>query len=145
MGGRAKARELQAALKEKGKAPRTAFAAQRENQQRHCRICGRQHIKAVGNQFIFARLLMPGAFLGHGRGPLEFNSAAARRAPEKREVILSFFRRQSILYGSMAIARARLMAMVTWRWCLAQLPETRRGIILPRSAVMNFFNRVTSL
>ena len=32
-----------------------------------------------------------------------------------------------------ATVRARLIAWVSWRWCREQLPEIRRGIILPRS------------
>jgi len=37
--------------------------------------------------------------------------------------------------GSRAIVRARLMATVISRWCLAQFPVIRRGMILPRSVV----------
>jgi hypothetical protein len=40
---------------------------------------------------------------------------------------------QSETYGSSAITRARLMATANWRWCFAQVPEARRGAILPRS------------
>src|SRR5439155_1278627 len=36
-------------------------------------------------------------------------------------------------YGSRATVRARLIAWVSWRWWRAQLPEMRRGMILPRS------------
>jgi hypothetical protein len=34
---------------------------------------------------------------------------------------------------------ARLMACVSERWCLAQVPEIRRGIIFPRSVDEKFF------
>src|SRR5262249_12878878 len=37
------------------------------------------------------------------------------------------------LNGSSATARARLMAVVSCRWCLAQLPVIRLGTSLPRS------------
>jgi len=35
--------------------------------------------------------------------------------------------------GRMQRTRAFLMALVSLRWCLAQVPDMRRGIILPRS------------
>jgi hypothetical protein len=35
------------------------------------------------------------------------------------------------------MVRARLMALVNSRWCFAQLPDTRLGMILPRSVVKN--------
>jgi hypothetical protein len=35
--------------------------------------------------------------------------------------------------GRIQRTRAFLMARVTLRWCLAQVPDMRRGIILPRS------------
>src|SRR6266850_4004024 len=47
-------------------------------------------------------------------------------------------------YGSSATVRARLMAWVSWRWWRAQLPEIRRGMILPRS-VTRLRRRRTSL
>src|SRR5207245_1739040 len=47
-------------------------------------------------------------------------------------------------YGSRATVRARLMAWVSWRWWRAQLPEIRRGMILPRS-VTRLRSRRTSL
>jgi hypothetical protein len=37
--------------------------------------------------------------------------------------------------GSMAMVLARLIASVNKRWCLAQVPEIRLGMILPRSVV----------
>ncbi len=40
--------------------------------------------------------------------------------------------------------RARLTAVVRLRWCAAQLPEMRRGKILPRS-LMYLRSRVVSL
>jgi len=46
--------------------------------------------------------------------------------------------------GISAIMRDRLMAVPTLRWCLAQLPEIRRGMILPRS-VTRLRRRRTSL
>ncbi len=42
------------------------------------------------------------------------------------------------------MVRARRMAWVSWRWCRAQLPEMRRGVILPRSE-MKFLSLRTSL
>jgi hypothetical protein len=39
----------------------------------------------------------------------------------------------SVTYGISAICRARLIAVCSLRWCLAQVPEMRRGRILPRS------------
>src|SRR6266480_3716644 len=47
-------------------------------------------------------------------------------------------------YGSRATVRARLIACVSWRWCRAQLPEMRRGMILPRS-LTSVRSRRTSL
>ena len=38
--------------------------------------------------------------------------------------------------GTSAILRALLTAVVTIRWCLAQLPEMRLGIILPLSEIV---------
>jgi hypothetical protein len=38
----------------------------------------------------------------------------------------------------------RLRAVVTFRWCLAQFPVMRRGMIFPLS-VMNIFSILTSL
>jgi len=35
------------------------------------------------------------------------------------------------------MVRARLMALVNSRWCFAQLPDTRLGMILPRSIDRN--------
>jgi hypothetical protein len=35
----------------------------------------------------------------------------------------------------MAMVLARLIASVNKRWCLAQVPEIRLGMILPRSVV----------
>jgi len=37
--------------------------------------------------------------------------------------------------GSKAMVRALLMATVSSRWCLAQFPVIRRGMILPLSVV----------
>src|SRR5262249_16205230 len=51
---------------------------------------------------------------------------------------------QSPVWASSATVRARRMARVSCRWCLAQLPEIRRGVIFPRSET-NPFNRRTSL
>ena len=51
--------------------------------------------------------------------------------------------RYSETNGRNAIRRARLTAMVSIRWCLAQLPEIRRGTIFPRSET-NFLSRATS-
>ena len=45
--------------------------------------------------------------------------------------------------GRKAMTRARLTATVSIRWCLAQLPEMRRGTILPRSETY-FLSRPTS-
>src|SRR5438876_1059704 len=39
----------------------------------------------------------------------------------------------SAVYGSIAMRRARLSAVVSMRWCLAHVPLLRRGSILPRS------------
>src|SRR5207247_9657994 len=47
-------------------------------------------------------------------------------------------------YGRRATVRARLIACVSWRWCRAQLPEIRRGMILPRS-LTKLLSRRTSL
>jgi hypothetical protein len=41
------------------------------------------------------------------------------------------------------MVRARLMALVNSRWCFAQLPDTRLGMILPRS-VVHPYNRSQS-
>lgn len=46
--------------------------------------------------------------------------------------------------GNNAIIRETLIADVSLRWYLAEVPVTRRGKILPRSE-MNFFKRSTSL
>ena len=46
--------------------------------------------------------------------------------------------------GISATVRRRLSEPVSWRWCRAQLPEIRRGMILPRS-VTNVRRRLTSL
>jgi hypothetical protein len=49
-----------------------------------------------------------------------------------------------LVYGSIAISRAFLMAVATSRWCWVQLPVTRLALILPRSE-MNFRSRPVSL
>jgi hypothetical protein len=41
--------------------------------------------------------------------------------------------RDAVVKGKSATCRARLIAMVSERWCLAQVPSLRRGSILPRS------------
>jgi len=46
--------------------------------------------------------------------------------------------------GISAIMRARLIAVPTLRWCVAQLPLMRRGMTLPRS-VMKYFSVCGSL
>jgi len=46
--------------------------------------------------------------------------------------------------GRKAIVRARLIAWVSVRWCLAQQPDNRRGMILPRS-VMKYLRDLGSL
>jgi hypothetical protein len=50
----------------------------------------------------------------------------------------------SAVNGRSAIFRALLIDVVSMRWCLAQLPDIRRGSIFPRS-VTYFFRRGTSL
>ena len=45
--------------------------------------------------------------------------------------------------GRKAMRRARLTATVSIRWCLAQVPEMRRGTIFPRSETY-FFKRLVS-
>jgi len=50
----------------------------------------------------------------------------------------------SAVYGNRAIKRALFIAVVSIRWCLAQLPDIRRGRIFPRS-VIYFLRRGTSL
>lgn len=47
------------------------------------------------------------------------------------------------MYGMSATDRARLTAEANCRWCREQLPEIRRGRILPRSEV-NFNSRAVS-
>jgi hypothetical protein len=49
-----------------------------------------------------------------------------------------------LVYGSIAISRAFLMAVATSRWCWVQLPVTRLALILPRSE-MNFRSSGVSL
>ncbi len=51
----------------------------------------------------------------------------------------------SAVNGKSAMLRARLMATVTWRWCFAQLPEIRRGRILPRCSTLSTQNVQTFL
>jgi hypothetical protein len=51
---------------------------------------------------------------------------------------------RSAVNGMSAMLRARLMAVPSWRWCRAQLPEMRRGMIFPRS-VIKFRKRLMSL
>ena len=51
---------------------------------------------------------------------------------------------QSVTYGISAIWRARLIAVCSLRWCIAQVPEMRRGRILPRSGT-NGPSSLTSL
>jgi hypothetical protein len=46
--------------------------------------------------------------------------------------------------ANMAIVLARLMAIVSSRWCRKQFPEIRRGMIRPRS-VKKFLSSPTSL
>jgi hypothetical protein len=41
----------------------------------------------------------------------------------------------AVVNGRMAILRALLTATVTSLWCLAQFPEIRLGMILPRSVI----------
>jgi len=41
--------------------------------------------------------------------------------------------RDAVVNGKSATCRARLIAVVSERWCLAQVPSLRRGSILPRS------------
>jgi hypothetical protein len=41
--------------------------------------------------------------------------------------------RLAVVKGSSATCRARLIAVVSERWCLAHVPSLRRGSILPRS------------
>lgn len=50
----------------------------------------------------------------------------------------------SLTNGSNAIARARLIAIVNFRWYLADVPVTLRGRIFPRSDI-NLFSKSTSL
>ena len=47
-------------------------------------------------------------------------------------------------YGSIASCRARLISRASGRWCFAQVPEIRRGVIFPVS-VMNSRSVFTSL
>jgi hypothetical protein len=51
---------------------------------------------------------------------------------------------RSAVKGISAMLRARLMAVPSWRWCRAQFPEMRRGMIFPRS-VIKFRKRLISL
>jgi hypothetical protein len=41
--------------------------------------------------------------------------------------------RDAVVKGRSATCRARLIAIVSDRWCLAQVPSLRRGSIFPRS------------
>jgi hypothetical protein len=41
--------------------------------------------------------------------------------------------RVAVVKGRSATCRARLIAIVSDRWCLAQVPSLRRGSIFPRS------------
>ena len=44
-------------------------------------------------------------------------------------------------YGKIAKLRSRLIALVIWRWCLAQVPVILLERILPLSIVKDFTNR----
>jgi len=48
-------------------------------------------------------------------------------------IVMAVSTPHSAVYGTRATVRARRMARVSWRWCRAQLPEMRRGVIFPRS------------
>jgi hypothetical protein len=45
------------------------------------------------------------------------------------------YRTVDVVKGNRAIFLALLMANDSIRWCLAQLPEIRHGVIFPRSVV----------
>jgi tetratricopeptide (TPR) repeat protein len=57
---------------------------------------------------------------------------------------ICIFNRQSVTYGMSAIWRARFSAVCSLRWCIAHVPEMRRGRILPRSGT-NGISSFTSL
>src|SRR5205823_2460348 len=92
----------------------------------------------AGNGRPAGRKSPPGRYGGRsgfgGGGPPAIARACGDMSP----------RTWSAVYGSIAIRRALLSAVVSMRWCFAQVPLLRRGSILPRS-LMNRRIRPTSL